>query len=454
MGFSRFGVSLAVRLFFLLLSLAAVGFLVITPGQHAATLLALALTISLTVGVFKFINRTNLEVARFLNAARYADFGHRFEFGKLGAGFPELGNTFTYILDRFREDRKQQESELRHLKALLEHVPAPLISIHSNEQITLWNNSARRLFGTAHMTRLSDLAQFGDEFFKHMKSIKPGERMLVPFRVHETDQKLTISASEITIDAATERLISLQNIQSELDSMQVSAWQDLVRVLTHEIMNSITPVASLAQTAVDLVDDVSNKVADKSAIVDELNDVKSAVRTVARRSEGLMNFVSNYRQMTQLPVPEKSRFLLSDLFADVTRVTTVDWLQKGLALLTNVEPGQLDLFADRQMVEQVLINLLQNSEHALEGATHGQIQLSGTLNRQGTVTIEVSDNGPGIQDEIASRIFVPFYTTRQEGSGVGLTLSRQIMLAHGGTISFANIVTKNNQTGARFSLVF
>ena len=454
MGFSRFSILLAIRFCILLVALACVGFLIITPGHHAATLLALAVTISLTVEVFKYISRTNLEVTRFLNAARYADFGQRFEFGKLGGGFPELGNTFTYILDRFREDRSQRESELRHLKALLEHVPVPLISIHSNEQITLWNNSARRLFGTAHMTRLSDLAQFGDEFFKQMNSIKPGERLLVPFRLHETEQNLTISASEIIISSSTERLISLQNIQSELDGMQVSAWQDLVRVLTHEIMNSITPVASLAQTAVGLVNDVSDKIADKSEIVEELKDVKSAVLTVARRSDGLMNFVSKYRQMTQLPEPDKSRFLLSDLFADVTRMITVDWLDKGLALLTNVEPAQLDLFADRQMVEQVLINLLQNSEHALDGAAHGQITLSGRLNHRGTVTIEVSDNGPGIHDEIAANIFVPFYTTRREGSGVGLTLSRQIMLAHGGTISFANIATSEQQTGARFSLVF
>ncbi len=450
MGFDRFGVLLATRLFFIMAAVISVGFLILTPGHHPATLLAIGVTVALAFDVFKFVSRTNQEVSRFLDAARYADFGQRFEFAKLGAGFTELGNTFTQILDRFREDRKQHESELRHLQALLEHVPVPLISVHSNDHITLWNNSARRLFGTAQVTRIAHLEQFGTRFRKQIVSIKPGERILVSFLLDNSEQRLTISASEITIASSTERLISLQNIQSELDGMQLSAWQDLVRVLTHEIMNSITPVASLAKTAVDVVDDVSKKVADHSEVVVELKVVRDAVSTVARRSDGLMNFVSSYQQLTRLPTPEKTRIRLADLFSDVTRMATVDWLKKGLALLINIEPGELDVYADRQMVEQVLINLLQNSEHALTGADLGQVTLSARLNHLGGVTIEVSDNGPGIPAEIAAKIFVPFFTTRPDGSGVGLALSRQIMIAHGGTISFTN----NEQGGARFALAF
>lgn len=450
MGFDRFGILLVIRLSFILAALAGVGFLVVTPGHHPATLLAFGVAVGLTIDLFKFISRTNNEVSRFLDAVRYADFGQRFEFAKMGAGFADLGVTFTQILDRFRADRKQRESELRHLKALLEHVPVPLISVHSDNHITLWNNSARRLFGTAQLTRVSDLEQFGSEFCSEIISIRPGERILVSFLVDDSEQRLTISASEITIASSAEKLISLQNIQSELDGMQLSAWQDLVRVLTHEIMNSITPVASLAKTAVDVVEDVSKKIADNPEVVKELLVVRDAVNIVARRSDGLMNFVSSYQQLTRLPTPDKSRIRLADLFADVTRMATVDWLKKGLALLTNVEPGELDVYADRQMVEQVLINLLQNCEHALTGADLGQVTLSARLNHRGGITIEVSDNGPGIPADIASKIFVPFYTTRPTGSGVGLALSRQIMIAHGGTISFTN----NKQGGACFALAF
>jgi two-component system, NtrC family, nitrogen regulation sensor histidine kinase NtrY len=450
MGFNRFGALLTLRLAIILMCLAFVGFLVITPGYHAATLLVVSIASLLTYEVFRFVSKTNKELSRFLDAVRYADFGQRFQFTSDGAGFSELGDTFTNILERFRQDRKQQESELRHLKALLEHVPVPLISLHSDNRITLWNNSARRLFGIAQVTRQSDLTQFGDEFYRQVRDIQPGEKLLVTFQADDLEQQLTLSASEITIASSTERLISLNNIQTELDGVQLNAWQDLVRVLTHEIMNSITPVSSLAKTAVDLVDDISSKLMDKTELLEDLDDVKNAVNTVARRSDGLMNFVSSYRQLTRLPAPEKSRFQVSELFDDVTRMATLDWLNEELALITNVNPTGLDIFADRQMIEQVLINLLQNSEHALAEVDGGQVTLSARLNKRGHVAIEIADNGTGIAEEIISRVFVPFYTTRREGSGVGLALSRQVMLAHGGSITYS----ANEPVGARFMLIF
>ncbi len=450
MGFEKFGLLVSIRLVMIMVVLAVAGFLLISPGYPAATLLTLGLAGILTVEVVRYVSKTNQEVARFLSAVRYADFGQRFEFTGLGAGFSELGETFTQILDRFRDDRRQQEGELRHLKALLEHVPVPLISVYADQRIVLWNNAARRLFGKVQIERLADLNPFGADLPGKIMAIQPEARALATITMDGMEQSLSISASEITTASSTERLFSLQNIQTELDGMQLSAWQDLVRVLTHEIMNSITPVTSLAKTAVDLVDDVSRKLSDQSELVAELKDVKDAVNTVARRSDGMMDFVSSYQRLLRLPDPKMSRFKLDELFADVTRMATVDWPGAGLALEARVEPSKLDLYADRQMVEQVLINLLQNSQHALEGMANGEVTLAGRLNKRGHVTIEVTDNGPGIDDDVAARMFVPFYTTRKEGSGVGLALSRQIMNAHGGTISFAN----GSDGGARFSLAF
>lgn len=449
MGFDKFGLQLAIRIVLITAILAVVAILFSSPGQYAATLLAVIVALLLTAEVFKFVSKTNREVARFLDAVRYADFGQRFKFSSLDGGFKELGDTFTHILERFREDREQNERELRHLKALLEHVPVPLFSVHANGSVTLWNNSSRRLFGNIQASRVEDLDQFGEAFHHAVESIVPGKRTLAAFEIDGIDQQVTISASEIVVATATERLISVQNIQSELDGMQSTAWQDLVRVLTHEIMNSITPVSSLAKTAVDMVDDIKSDALDVES-VQELQDVRKAVDAVARRSDGLLNFVASYQQLTRLPAPHQSRFQISDLFADVARMATIDWLDNGLALLTNVEPDSLDLVADKQMIEQVLINLLNNSEHALEDVAHGQVTLSARLNQRGHVTLEVSDNGPGIPPDVARNIFVPFYTTRSGGSGVGLALSRQIMLAHSGTISFTN----REGGGARFALVF
>ncbi|MFT6434284.1 MAG: nitrogen fixation/metabolism regulation signal transduction histidine kinase [Candidatus Azotimanducaceae bacterium] len=444
MGFNRFILFLLARLLFIMIGLAVLALLLTTEGYYATTLLSIIVLAVMIFDVYRFISKTNQELSRFLDAARYADFGQRFYFNDQGAGFGELGDTFTHILDRFREDRKQQESELRHLKALLEHVPVPLISVHTDHKITLWNNAARRLFGATRVTKVKDLRQFGLNFLVDIQAITAGEKRLVDFEVDNLSQQLTVSASEITLASNTEKLLSLQNIQSELDRVQLSAWQDLVRVLTHEIMNSITPVASLASTAVDLVEDARKKVADFSKIapkivpeiVEELEDARDAVMTVARRSDGLMNFVSSYRQLTRLAPPVFQTFNLQSLFEDVIKLTTIEWPAKGISITWQSTPASLSLNADRQMIEQTLINLIQNAEHAVKNVEIAAVTLTAHISKRGHVAIEVSDNGTGIAASIGSKVFVPFYTTRREGSGVGLALSRQIMTAHHGSISF------------------
>ncbi|GHF19905.1 sensor histidine kinase [Kordiimonas sediminis] len=450
MGFKRFSLLLVIRQAFIIAGLAALVFLISLPGYHAATLLVLIIVISLTMETYRFISKTNAEVNRFLDAARYADFGQRFNMKSLGAGFDDLGETFTAILDRFRDERTSHEEELRHLKALIEHVPVPLISLHANGSITVWNNSARRLFGTVHVTKVPDLGQFGEDFAKNVTVIKAGERRLVDFEVDGMAQNLTISATQIIIGGHAERLISLLDIRSELDVAQLQAWQDLVRVLTHEIMNSITPVASLAKTSADLVDDVRAKITNHPDLVEDLDDVHDAVKTVARRSDALMNFVQSYRRLTRLPAPEKSAILLSDLFGHVANLVTRDWEQKGIALSIQIAPSELDIIADRNMLEQVLINILQNAEQALTGREGAIVTLGGRLNKRGHVCIEISDNGPGIPADLARKIFVPFFTTKRDGSGVGLALTRQVMISHGGTVT----VTTAEKGGAKFTLTF
>lgn len=450
MGFKKFSLMLAGRLGLIMLSLLALTYLVAIPGYHAATLLVFFVVVGQTWEVFTFVSKTNAEITRFLDAARYADFSQRFNLHKLGAGFGELGETFTDILNRFQAARSHQEEELRHLKALIEHVPVPLMSIHADGTVALWNNAARRLFGSAHVTRAADLDQFGDEFGKQVRGLEAGDRRLATFTSDDMSQQLALAATQIIVGGVSEKLVSLQNIQSELDVAQLQAWQDLVRVLTHEIMNSITPVASLAKTAVDLVDDVSDKLKGNEDLVEELGDVKDAVQTVARRSDSLMQFVSSYRRLTRLPPPEKTLIRLDDLFASVAKVATIGWDDKGISFLSMVEPAELDVTADRDMIEQVLINMLRNAEQAMAGRESSELSLCARLNRRGHVIIEVADNGPGIPPDIAKKIFVPFFTTKRDGSGVGLALTRQVMIAHGGSVS----VGERDGGGAKFTLSF
>ena len=441
---------IAIRLLLVMLNLIVLTYLLSVPGYQVTSLLVIIVLLMQSIEVSRFVAKTNTELTRFLEALSHADYSQRFEPKTWGAGFAELAEVFTAILDDFQSARAEQEVELRHLKSMVEHVPVPLLSVHDDGRLTLWNNSARRLFGTHHVDCVADLNQFGSELVTYLSSIDVGEKRLVSFDVDGMAHQLSVSATQIIMAGKQEMLVSLQDIQSELDGAQLQAWQDLVRVLTHEIMNSITPVASLAKTAVDLVEDAKNKVSGNNELLEDLHDIASAVETVSRRSDGLTQFVESYRRLTRLPPPNKISIKLVDLFKQVENLATQKWAEKGLSITTQVNPQDLTVNADLDMLEQLLINLLQNAEQALLDTTNPKIVMQAFLNLRGHVVIAVGDNGKGVAEELMKKIFVPFFTTKKEGSGVGLSLTRQIMIAHNGSVK----LSQSELGGAQFNLTF
>ena len=278
----------------------------------------------------------------------------------------------------------------------------------------------------------------------------PGARQLVTFTVEGIEYHLTLATTELNVAGNSERLISLQDIQSELDATQAQAWEELVRVLTHEIMNSITPVTSLAKTAVEVVEDVISKERTGEPLGEDLEDLRDAVMTVARRSDSLTQFVDSYRQISRMAPPEKKRVRMADLFDAIEKLAHAEWPDSRVDFSLQVVPRELDVYADRDLLEPVLLNLIRNAWQSTVNIDSPRIELKGRLNRRNNVVIEVIDNGPGVPDSIATKIFVPFFTTKESGSGVGLALARQVMIAHGGFIR----VSRNDSGGATFSLTF
>jgi two-component system, NtrC family, nitrogen regulation sensor histidine kinase NtrY len=450
MASNRFGSSLLLRLLLLSAGTAAYVYAFERFGLHAFSVVLLLAVTVVVYELWLFVQRTNREVTRFFASARHADFNQHFDFGELGCDFPALGETFNDILARLKEQRLSQEVELRQLRAMVDHMPVPLLALHQQGRVQLLNNAARRFFGRNRITQLHDLKQFGADFHGQVLTCRAGESRLARISIDGNESQVLILLTALSSDGGALQLVSLQDIGQELALAQLDAWQDLVRVLTHEIMNSITPVASLAQTTAEMADELAAAAPPEHPHRVPLAKINDAAGTVARRAGNLMQFVANYRQLTGLPAPQKRRLLAQEVLTHIARVATADAGASSPALSVDVSPPRLEFHADPEQVEQVMINLLRNAGQALTGKQDGRIALSAFLNPRGRVTLEVRDNGPGIDDKILPRIFMPYFTTKPDGSGIGLALARQIMMAHGGSIRASNA----ESGGAVFTLTF
>ncbi len=450
MAFSSFAWQLFARisgLFVLLAALAVV--LVETEFRAVAILLGAAIVVQ-GWQIVHFVNRTNAELARFLDAIRYDDFSQSFAIGHLGESFNELKAAFEEVMNRFRDARSAREIQRRYLEALVEHVPVAIIALHDEGRVTLLNNAARRLLDAAGEMSRDELDRYGALFRRDISQARPGERKLTRTELDGVQRQLIMTTTQITIESDTERLISLQDIQHELDATELSAWQDMVRVLSHEIGNSITPIASLARTAEEMLVELEENSADRKAAGELIEDIHDAVTTITRRSEGLTRFVSNYRQLTQLPPPQKQELALDAYFGRLEKLLENELMERGVALHVAVPAKGLMVNADESLLDQAVINVVRNAADAASTASEPQVWLTTRLSERGRPVIAVSDNGIGFDEELAEKIFLPFFTTKPDGSGIGLSIARQVMLMHKGAIT----ATVRDGGGAKLELRF
>lgn len=436
----RFDVRLGLRIAALLLAVAALGWAISRPGLYATSLLAGLLAAAALTELWRFLGSTNREVARFVTAISHGDFTQRFG-GTSGNGLEALADSLNGAIAALRRERAAAQDDNRFLLALIDDVPSPLISIAADGRAELRNKAARRLFAGGAVLRLSDLARHGDSFAADLAALQPGERRSTTLLVAGVPTAALLSMAEVRLgQGGPVRIVAVQPIQQELDRAELAAQTDLVRVLTHEIMNSMTPVTSLSATAAALI--AAADKGDDPAIA----DARAAIETVARRSEGVMHFVRTYRQLTRPPELRRRRVELAGLFAELQRLFASDW--PGLPLTVQVEPATLALDADPDLLAQLLINLLRNAAEAASGDS-AAVALTATALKGGYVAIDVTDNGPGIPDDLARDIFLPFFSTKAEGTGVGLSLARQIALAHGGALTCEAAAPR----GTRFRLL-
>lgn len=437
----RFEVGLALRIAVLLAACIALAWAVAQPGLYATSLLAGLITGAALAELWLFLRRTNLAIARFVEALGHGDLTQGFSGLGKGSGFDALGASLDGAIALLRRERAATEDRNRTLEALIDDVPSPLISIDSEGRVTLLNKAARRLLPAAG-ARVADLAAHGESFAADIASLKPGERRATQLEVAGAPTAALLSMAEVRPGrGAPLRIVSIQPIQQELDRAELAAQTDLVRVLTHEIMNSMTPVTSLSATAASLI-----AAADKGDDP-QISDARDAIETVARRAESVMHFVRTYRQLTRPPELRRRRVALAPLFAELKRLHDSDWPQ--LPLATSITPAGLDIDADPDLLAQLLINLVRNAAEAAAGEAEPAVSLTATALKGGRTAIDVTDNGAGVPEALRQDIFLPFFSTKSEGTGVGLSLARQIALAHDGALTCEPVSPR----GTRFRLL-
>ena len=449
MGFSRFRAGIAVRAALLFVTVVAVAEMLARTQWYITIALCMTAALVQVALLIRFAAQSSREVARFLEAVTFDDSSQSFS-GLTGDGIHrELGAAMTRVLDSLRVGRAEREAEVRYLQTLIAHVPVALISVEESGRVQLLNMAARRLFETA-LTHNSQLTRYGETFAVGLDSLRPGGSAILRMERHSGALQLKVAATAAALGGIRRRLISLQNIESEMSAQELAAWQTVIRVMAHEVMNSLTPISSLAATARDLVRDVLEQMPQGDPRSGALTDARDALETVARRSEGLLHFVQNHRRLTKPLVTQMQVAPVQRVFARVQRLLATEIAANDIQMTASVEPETLELAADPDLLDQALINLVRNAMEALSDVPAGRIALSGRQHPDGRIVIAVVDNGPGIAAEQRDRIFVPFFTTKRQGSGVGLTLVRQIATAHGAAVD----VSPTPGGGATVSLRF
>ena len=433
----RFRVQMALRVGVLIATALVLAYLVGWTQRYAGAVLVGVLMVYLFVNLIRYVEKVTRDLTRFLESVRYADFSQGFTSEGRGPLFTRLRDAFGEVTSEFRRIRAEKEEQVRYLENIVQHLGVALISYRADGTVELMNTAARRLLRTGPIRNVEALERVSTPLVHALRDLGSGEQSMV--RVAEEDRtlQLAVHVSRFRLRGEAHALASMQDLRNELDEKEMEAWQQLTRVLTHEIMNSVAPISSLASTAHRLLSEAPAGANGSAApdVAEITDDAREAVQTIERRSKGLISFVDSYRSFTKIPSPTFKMLSARVLFDNVRRLLRVQIEEHDLDLRIRVTPEDLQVTADPELVEQVLINLVLNAMHAVEEVADPRIELRARIDRRSRPVLQIVDNGPGIPPDVQEKIFVPFFTTKEDGSGIGLSLSRQIMRVQGGTIS-------------------
>ncbi len=447
MIYNRPGLRLVIRITILSIIIAAATYLFIS-GKLLFGFIILLVAVYVSVNLYEFLKKSQMEVKQFVEGVQYRDFSRHFDVKHAPAEVQDLRQGFNDINSAFKVISLERETQYQYLQKILELVDTGILSYEIETGNVVWmNESLKKLLKVPYLKAIQSMDKRYPALCTQIVDLKPGENAVTDIHIDRNSLKILISATAFQTNNKRYKLIAFQNVNEALDETESKAWQKLLRVMTHEIMNSIAPISSLADT-------LKNRLQNSSELVDDetgtLEDLSLGMETIKRRSEGLLKFAQTYRNLNMITEPTLQKFYVKDLFKTQTRLMQPTLQQKNIVLEIILKEPDLQVEADINLIEQVLINLLLNAMEAVKETPEPKIILTASKSENGRVAIKVVDNGSGIEDEVLDKIFIPFFSTKKSGSGIGLSLCKQIMMLHKGNIQVQSVMNE----GTAFILQF
>ncbi len=435
----RIYLNIAVRVFLIVVFSLLLGYLVTRDHSLRFLIIDLIVVILLTTSLISYLNITNRNIKFFFDSVRNDDSSLLFPTEGTRGTLRELNLSMNRVNQQIKNLKLENRSQEQFFQILLEHIATGIITYDEKGHIIHANSSARRLFSASVLTHLQQIENIDHKLYHSIKTIKPSERRLVSIKTLSGEQQLALKAAAFRTGSTSLVLLSIEDIKNELEEKELESWMKLIRVLTHEIMNSITPITSLSESLTNFYIRDGRRVRPEEITEKTIATTLQGLDVIKEQGKGLRSFVESYRQLTRIPEPDKKLFPVSELIDRITILFGSMSQGLNIGLSATVRDQNLQLFADQNMISQVMVNLIKNAIESNEENPEARIVIQAGLNDNGRPQICITDNGQGIPEERIDEIFVPFYTTRKNGSGIGLSISRQIMRIHGGNLKVRSV---------------
>ncbi|MDN5213847.1 ATP-binding protein [Fulvivirgaceae bacterium BMA12] len=434
MVYKNFRINVVLRIILMLGSIGILIYSLLNTSWLFTPIVAGAILLLTVLSLIIYVEQSNKDLANLLISIRQRDFTTKYASGQKGKSFERLSEAFNLIIREFQKINTEKESQYQYLQTLNESIGAGIISYKPSGEIQLFNQAARQIMGKPYLNNLSELKLINPNLYRLIAGLKSGDRVLTKYQLNDDTMSLSIDQKEFKLGNQLYTVLLLQNIQDELDENEVRAWQKLTKVLTHEIMNSVTPIASLTAAVNQMIHDPSTQTKTIHQLDDEtLNDIYGSLETVEKRSKSLLKFVEAYKDFSRDPELKMRKVNIIDLIDRVLKLFKPEFDKYQLSVLRSYQEVDAYTLADPVLLEGVFINLFKNAIEALSDKNQGEIAIK-IQSSDAYYVVGIQDNGPGVDQETLEKMFIPFYTSKKGGSGIGLSISKKIMRLHGGFI--------------------